>query len=457
MDLKFATAVNVARAVKLLIKIKGGGATAAPGLAAQTIDPNALGKLSKFFLRPVLVTGTNGKTTTSRLVGRILDQEGEPFIHNRSGSNLLRGLIGSLIDNLGSGREQKTPLLEVDEATLPQAINGTYPRVVVFTNLFRDQLDRYGEVDTIRKMWVGALGNLDSSTTLVLNADDHSIAHLGSDTKAKKVYFGIEDTHLSIGSLPHASDFTSCIQCNKELVFDTVYMSHLGKYRCASCGLKRPKPAVFAKRVELDESKGASILVETPKGVINLRIALPGLYNVYNTLAAVSVGLDLGLRLESIEKALNGAQAPFGRAETIQLADGKKLSVFLVKNPVGFNEVIRAIFSTKEKKNVLIAINDLLADGTDVSWLWDVDFELLTRKTRKIWISGQRAADMALRLKYANLETDLVEEDLSKCLETAVEEIQVGTTLYVFPTYTAMMTLRKFLAERGLGQPFWQD
>ena len=460
MDARLAAAVLSAKVLKTAIRISGGGGTAAPGLLAEYIDPRALKKLARYYDGSVLITGTNGKTTTARLLGSILKEKKVSYIHNRAGSNLLRGLIGTLAENISIWEDtKKLALLEADELTLPTAINSIEPRVVVFNNLFRDQLDRYGEVDTIRKVWQRCLLQLEPSTVLALNSDDHSVAYLGTSSKASAIYFGIEDDSLSLGKLPHASDFTSCVSCGGELRFEKVYLSHLGKYKCASCGLKRPKPDVWAKKITLDAEKGFVAHLVTPKGNLELKVGLPGIYNVYNTLAAVSAALALNIDLPTIKKALDRTPAAFGRTEKIDV-DGKKIFIALVKNPVGFNEILRLLISNKVDKYILIIINDLTADGKDVSWLWDVDFEELFARDsiKRVRVSGIRAADMALRLKYCNdtLEPK-IEANLEKALETSLEEVPKGETLYVLPTYTAMLALKKFLADRGLSNQFWED
>ena len=458
MDPQLIAAVSSSKLIKLIIKLFGGGGTAAPGLLAEYIDPKILNKLAKYYKGAIFVTGTNGKTTTARLLGKILEEAKIGFIHNRSGSNLLRGLIGTMIDNLTFDPfSQKTALFEVDEATLPLASITTNPKVIIFNNLFRDQLDRYGEVDKIRKIWQKTLLHLDSSTTLILNSDDHSVAHLGSISKTRVIYFGIEDKNLSLGKLPHASDFTSCLVCDGELQFDEIYLSHLGKYRCSTCGLVRPKPDVYANKIILNEEKGFSAQIITPKGEIQVNISLPGLYNVYNTLAAVSAGLSLGINLNTIKKALEASQAAFGRAEILDF-ENKKIFIGLVKNPTGFNEVLRVLFNKSSKKFLMIAVNDLIADGRDVSWFWDVDFEVLVGKTHKIWLSGIRASDMNLRLKYTGaifkLET---EENIQNCFEKAIEGTQIGETLYILPTYTALLEIKKIMARKGISSEFWED
>lgn len=457
--MRMLTSLAAAKSVRSLIRIFGGGATAAPGLAAEIIDPKSLAKLSKLFSNTILVTGTNGKTTTSRLLGNILQEAKISFLHNRSGSNLRRGIIGTITEEIGllPKLSKKLALFEVDEAVLSTIASETNPKLIIFNNLFRDQLDRYGEVDKLRKLWQKTLEHLPAATVVVLNSDDHSVAHLGTKTRAKIIYFGIEDQKLSLSKLPHASDFTSCISCGKDLLFDAVYLAHLGRYRCPTCGLSRPKPNVYAQEIYLDATEGFRAKIQTPKGELTLKIPLPGLYNVYNSLAAIAAGLVLGVDLRTIQTALEKSKAAFGRTEQLEV-EGKKLFIALVKNPAGFNEILRTIFRSGEEKLVLIAINDALADGQDVSWLWDVDFEVLAGKVRRVIASGTRAHDLALRLKYtgAGLEVD-IEENLEEALDRALGRLPFGETLYLLPTYTAMLRLKKILASRGVGGQFWED
>ena len=459
MDVRFFGAITSAKTLHLGIKLFGGGATAAPGLLAEYIDPKSLKKLGKYFDRPVFVTGTNGKTTTSRFIGSILTVGKVNFIHNRAGSNLLRGLIGTLIENKPFfSTENKLPLLEVDEPTLLAAVNSLDPAVIVFNNLFRDQLDRYGEVDKIREIWKKSLRQLDDSSVLVLNSDDHAVSHLAQESKAKVIYFGVEDESLSIGKLPHASDFTSCMACGSDLRFDYVYLSHLGKYKCSTCGLKRPNPDVYAKKVYLDEERGFRAQIVTPNGTFDIKAALPGIYNVYNTLAAITASLALGISLPIIKKGVQKAKAAFGRTEKMEF-EGKYLYLALVKNPSGFNEVLRVLKSVKKEKNLLIAINDLTADGKDVSWLWDVDFEeAFGSGVKSMWITGLRTDDMALRLKYANnkLKPHL-DSNIENALDRALASTQHGETLFILPTYTAMLAIKGILAKKGLSEQFWDD
>lgn len=458
MDPRFYTAKFSASILKTILRLIGSGGTAAPGLLASRIDPNALKKLNSYISDTVLVTGTNGKTTTSRIIGSTLKKAGVSYIHNREGSNLLRGVIGSLISKtpIFPTTEKPIALLEVDELTLPAVISQTSPKIITITNLFRDQLDRYGEVDTIRTIWQKTLKNLDDSTTLILNSDDPSISYLASKTRAKTIFFGIEDKRYALSGLPHASDFTSCIACGTELKYDAVYMSHLGKFRCPSCGEKRPKPDVFAKEISLDDESGFKAQIVTPEGSFTIKTSLPGLYNVYNSLSAISTSLALNIPIQNIIQSLRNFEAAFGRNEVLQVGK-KKLFISLVKNPTGFNEVLRTIFAKKKKRYSFIAINDLIADGRDVSWLWDVDFEHMKGKSAKTYVSGIRASDMRLRLKYDGIPTEDLNLDISESLNYAYENLPDGETLFIFPTYTAMLEIKRFLVKKGYGERFWEN
>ena len=460
MFAKTITAITAAKTVRLFLRIFGGGATAAPGLVAERIDPTILSRLTSRLPKKVIITGTNGKTTTSRILSTILSFNGIKTIHNREGSNLTRGIVSTLIEksNLLASSEADIGVFEVDEATLPEAVSKINPDVIVINNLFRDQLDRYGEVNKIHKRWSEVLANLPSNTTIILNSDDPSVAELGNSTKAKTLYFGIEDEKMSLLRLSHASDFISCLSCGYELKFDHIYLSHLGKYLCNNCGLKRPKPTYFAHSIKFLGSEGSVAKINTPQGRFDISAQIPGLYNLYNIIAAVTAAISLGIKVENIEKSLRDYKSAFGRAEKLEIND-KSIFVFLAKNPTGFNEVIRTVFWDKERKNVFLIINDLIADGTDVSWLWDVDFELLKHKVDQVWVSGLRAADMSLRLKYADIAVDSsnVNEDIEESLDQALKKLKTGETLYIFPTYTALLNLQKILRSKKVTGAFWEN
>jgi UDP-N-acetylmuramyl tripeptide synthase len=458
MDLRFVSALAVAKGLKFLIKKTGGGGTAAPGLVSLYLDPKLLKKLSENLQKTILVTGTNGKTTTTRIVSSIFEKEAVSFSHNREGSNLERGLVSALIENsLPSGTlKVATGLFEVDEAALSKVISSTKPTELVITNLFRDQLDRYGEIDNIKKIWEKAIGSLDKETTLVLNADDPTTAYLGAKTKSKVIYFGINDQSVKLTEPPTALDSIKCPQCNSDLTYNLYYVSHQGDYFCKNCQFKRPDLAVTAERISVSENGSEFILKdEKDKVQFNLETSLPGLYNVYNILASYCLLKAYGISLDNFPVCLKNFQAVFGRSEKLEM-DERKIVVALAKNPTGFNEIIRT-FLNKEEGTVLIAINDLIADGRDVSWLWDVDFESLQKKNLKFFTSGLRRFDMVLRLKYAGIKNYQSEKNLEEALSLALSSIPANDTLLIIPTYTAMLELKKILAKQKVSSQFWED
>jgi UDP-N-acetylmuramyl tripeptide synthase len=439
-----------------------------------------------------MVTGTNGKTTTSRMIASILDAAGKQPLHNRSGSNLERGLVATLVGaatpTAGLPREMQAGLFEVDEAAMPNALPAIAPKVALFNNLFRDQLDRYGEIDTVYRKWRMALSRLGANSTLVLNADDPAIASLAQtpQLRAKVLFFGIEDARYALTELPHAADSIQCTRCGSRLDYSLILLGHLGHWRCPQCGLERPQPDVAATRVSLHGTERSEIELRTPHGKMQLTLNVPGLYNVYNGLAAVSSTLAFGVSPAHVREGLSNFTAAFGRIERVEVpgSDGKSLLMALVKNPVGFNEVLRMLFPTStpesleldKPKHLLIIINDLIADGRDVSWLWDVDFEVLAPsadgrpqttdggaavdRVARVVVSGIRASDMAVRLKYAGVTSEQIslERDIGKALDLALRELPPAETLYVLPTYTSMLGFREMLHKRGwVGDQFWEQ
>jgi len=460
MNLLLFIAIIFAKLLKIAIKLgKRGGGTAAPGLLALKIYPRLIEDLSsKLENGSVIISGTNGKTTTCRIISSILNEAKIETIHNRAGSNLERGIASTLIDrtSLTGKIKAKTGLFEVDEAVLPSAISKIKPKIVILTNLFRDQLDRYGEVDKTRRFWKEALKKLPSTATIILNADDPGIAHLGHNLKAKVVYFGIEDETFGQKELFRSADTKYCATCSTLLTYELVFASHLGKYTCKTCQSQRPKPQIWAAKIRLLGIEKSEVLVRAQKERFSLTLSAGGLYNVYNLLAAVAAAKALEIDKKAITGGVEKFKAVFGRIEKFQIQE-RKILMFLVKNPTGFNEVIRTIFETNDKKNVLIAINDLLADGRDVSWLWDVDFEKLADKVKNIVTCGIRAKDMSLRLKYAGIDGATATENIKEAIEKIVHETKNGEVIYFLPTYTAMLETRKILTKMGNAKRFWED
>jgi UDP-N-acetylmuramyl tripeptide synthase len=340
------------------------------------------------------------------------------------------------------------------------------PSVVVLNNLFRDQLDRYGELDTIAAHWRTALHRLPPSTTVVVNVDDPTLAAITDDMTARRISFGLDDTnplyHLS--EIPHAADAKTCRHCGHDLVYDRLYSAHLGAWRCPGCGASRPSLGFAGTNIALNgvdslHMRIASSTVEN--GPLEVNLGVPGLYNAYNAVAAATAAGTLGVKAETISLALATYRSAFGRIERVQYR-GHDLTLALVKNPVGFNETLRMLTLSTSGLTVptLIAINDLTADGRDVSWLWDVDFEMLNSGSAPLFATGLRAADMANRLKYAGLPDNriqLLPSELSTGLDAFVDALPANAPGYILLTYTALLGLRQVLAERGAVDHFWEQ
>jgi len=447
----------LARLVRVLSRRLGrGGGTTLPGRLLMRADPKALARMAgRLDEGAVLVSATNGKTTTSAMVAGVLERAGRPLVHNRAGSNMGWGVATALLD---AGREPgQVGLFEVDEAWLPAVAQAVRPRAYLLANLFRDQLDRYGELEVLADRWAElAEAEEPRGARFVLNADDPLVADLGRGRKGV-TYFGVDDDSQALPGLQHAADSKHCRNCGHPYAYEAVYLGHMGRYRCPNCGRERPTPSVSARRVELHGMSGASVVMDTPAGPLDVSLPLPGLYNVYNAVAATALALELGATLEDIGQALEDFGGAFGRVETIPV-DGRPVSILLVKNPAGANEVLRTLILEDGKVDLWLALNDGIADGRDVSWIWDADFELLARRVRRATCSGTRAEEMALRLKYAGVEAELsVERDLGRSLDLAVAAgHDEGRPLYALPTYTALLELRDLLANRGLARR-WAD
>lgn len=478
MSTLLAPKLALARAAGALSRLRGGGATSAPGKLLLKLEPNAIGELSARLRRgSVLVSATNGKTTTATMVASILERDGVELVHNQAGANMAGGIASTLLAGTRPRRRMagELGLFEVDELWLaPVAAQLSGLRAVLLANLFRDQLDRYGELETIADSWVAALEDDPARTaTLVLNADDPLVADLGRDRdRAAKpdddsedagcrpvVYFGIEDDSLALPGMAHAADAKHCRRCGSPYAFEAVYLGHLGHYHCPGCGQLRPSPTVRASAVTLHGVRGASFHLTVPAGETEVELSLPGLYNVYNALAAAALAVALGIELEEIVDGLQRATAAFGRAETLTV-DGRATQILLVKNPAGANEVLRTLALEPGEHDLLGVLNDNIADGRDVSWIWDADYELLAGRVRRVTCAGTRAAELALRLKYAGIDPSRITviDDLGQALTAAAADRRPGEPepLYVLPTYTAMLALRALLVRRGEAGSSWR-
>jgi len=462
MDLKLSAAIMAGKAATWLSRRLGLGAGSNfPGRLVLRIHPRSLEEMaSRLTGGCVLVTGTNGKTTTANLLAAMLREAGLRPVHNRVGANLLTGITAALAQasDLSGSPRSDLGLFEVDEATLPQAVRRLRPRLVVVTNLFRDQLDRYGELETLARKMDGALSELDSGAAVLLNADDPLVASLGRGGTASLYYYGIESEEAAEAVLRHAADSKHCRECGSPLEFKVHFFGHMGKYSCPGCGAARPPVSFSATGVELRGAEGTAVTLSTPDWESTLDLRIPGLYNVHNLLAAAGGAFLLGLDREEVERGVGGYVTAFGRGERIAL-DGRTIFLFLSKNPTGFNEVIRTVSSEGEDLVVLAALNDRVADGRDVSWIWDVDFEELAPLPRVLVATGTRAFDMALRMKYAGMDTSRLEvrEDLREALRTALSHARRGETVYALTTYTATLDLRRLLTRMGAAPGLWEE
>ena len=421
------------------------------------LRPEAIQELASTLHRGSLVlSATNGKTTTARLIGSCVATEGWTTVSNRAGANLVYGVATALLDGASADPPPQFGLFEVDEFALPDVVERLAPRVVVLMNLFRDQLDRYGELETIAESWARMIARLPVSTTLVLNADDPAIAALADGTHPV-LFFGVDDPSAALGALPHAADSTRCRVCASTLAYERVTLGHMGDWHCPHCGARRPAPEVAARRVELLGTTAISLEISTPHGDVTARVALPGMHNAYNATAAVAAALALGIAHEHIGPSLAAAEAAFGRSERVMVS-GHEVVLLLSKNPAGANVTVQTVQLDPDPLHLLIALNDRTADGKDVSWIWDVDYEPLLDRLGDLVITGDRPYDMALRFLYAGLarERIRIEPDPEKALDTALAQLPAGRALYVLPTYTAMLGLRSILVERGAASAYWE-
>jgi len=398
-----------------------------PGHIALKINQNFINQmLGKSKTKVILVTGTNGKTTTAKLLQAILETNGKKVVLNSSGANLLNGIASAIIlnSNLNGDSNADFAIFEIDENTLPQIIKTVEPNFIIALNLFRDQLDRYGEIDLIARRWKEAYIKL-RKTQFILNADDPQIAYLGNDLKNVD-YFGIDSKGNDISE--HASDSILCPKCGKKLTFTRHYFSHLGDWSCKNCGLTKPNHE-FIK---------------------SLFYPLSGTYSIYDVQAASLVAKLNGLTITDINKGLKSFRPAFGRQEMFKAGD-KNIQFFLSKNPTSFNESLRAI-AEKNANNLLIVLNDRIPDGTDVSWIWDIDFETLVRKGMNLYLAGDRVYDLALRMKYAGIVIvdENIFENLNEAIEKGLYDTGVKQTFYVLPTYSAMLEARKIITGKKI-------
>ena len=439
--------------------LRRGGGTTLPGDVSRWVDPKILTKLSRALTDgTIVVTGTNGKTTTAALLRHILEAQGHPAVANQAGANLIFGVTAAVVNQTSWGGTVPATvgLFEIDEASLPRLVEEVAPGTIVVTNLFRDQLDRYGELETTAAHIRRALVRGPEGMTAVLNADDPMVAALGDDLP-RVIYAGLDDASLLRPELSHGADAKFCPRCGSAFVFEGVYFGHVGHYRCPRGDFARPSPDVRATSVSIDGMERMRLRVTDGSQEASVEVPLSGLYNAYNIVMALAAAKAAGVPLAKGAAALRDFTPAFGRMERTVI-EGRSAVLLLAKNPTGFNEVLRTAIQFGQAKSFLIALNDRIADGRDVSWIWDVDFEQLKDVARHIVVSGDRALDLRVRLKYAQIPADRIEvvSDWHDALQRAARATPEGEMLFVLPTYTAMLELRAVLTREGALQPYWQ-
>ena len=444
--------------------LRAGGGTSFPGIVARRIDPRVLAKAAAASdARKVIVTGSNGKTTTCRMLAALAQADGLRVTQNRSGSNLLQGVTSAAVAqaDLRGRMDAQMLLLEVDEATVRRVAPELRPDALLVTNIFRDQLDRFGELYSMARKLEAVIETLPAPAAAVLNADDPLVASLAPGAPARRLYFGIRDDAAG-GRVPeHSADTIRCVRCQHMLSYRAVHLSHLGDYECPECGIARPDLDVAVSAVR-PSGTGSEITVETPAGTYELRVPLPGMHNVYNAAAALAgeIALDLPRPLEPARarRAMAGVRPAFGRLEEIRAGDRQVVLAF-VKNPTSYNTTLREVLRRPGRKHVLAAHSNTVVDGEDFAWLWDVEIEQLVPQLASLVISGTRAEEVALRFKYAGADPALTRVLPARpaALEGALSGTLPGEPLYIFAGYTPMRELRAIMQRRGWVRPSWEE
>lgn len=479
MILKFLATI-AARLTRFFLRLMGRGATTLPGRVALKICPDIIRRCAKG-RKIITITGTNGKTTTSHMITSMLRALGYEVVNNVAGANLPTGITTTFLcekPSRGADPEKTVYVLETDEAAFARIANDLQPKVCLVTNLFRDQLDRYGELTHTRDLI--AKGIFETDAKMVLNADDSLVASMGKSHEERATYFGINlqtmldsnRLHPNNSILEASMDASFCPDCNERYYYSARSFGHLGDYRCPKCGFKTPD-----KRFELsfDASGNPSAegfefdMTDNMNGksvTMNLKIA--GSHNLYNTCAAVSAVTkflegDMESTDSSIFESACGAQksveAAFGRMEKIAVGN-KYICILLVKNPVGLDRSLSFVAQSDDADSLMLMLNSNFADGKDVSWIWDVDFESKADELpQNIYVSGQRYGDMMLRVAYSGRTVDGYGslEYATTLLKGALADCPDGKCIYILPNYTAMLDLRGRLVKELKLKDFWKD
>lgn len=411
--------------LKITKFLKIGGGSAAPGLYALKVCPNLIDDLIKNIPTNIVITGTNGKTTTARILAHFAEKSNLKVLRNSTGSNLERGVASTLINQFG--KKFDLGIWELDEAAFNNLALKLYPKVIIFLNVFRDQLDRYGEVDSIVQNWAQTVKSLDKNSLVLINGDDKNLLLLKKAFQGQVKTFGVKD---------YVIEGEKIVSAEESINLD--YDAH---------------------EVTLKGLQGSSFEINTKQNIYHVELPLPGIYHIYDFIAAFSAGININLPLDRMIVSLEDFSPAFGRVEKLSFG-----YIFLIKNPVGATQVFETIKDEiKEKDRLLLILNDKIADGTDVSWIWDADFNILQSSSQvlsrdfKIFISGTRAYDLALRLKYAGFDPKcfIIEDNLKRAFTEARKGLE--GRLFILPTYTALLELQRFLTKLGLKKNYWED
>ena len=458
MKIMISAAIILTRITTILLRVLGSGGTSMPGKVAMFIRKNLLKDLAED-IKVIIITGTNGKTTTSRIISEMLSTAGKTYFENKSGANLISGITSSFASNchLNGKPIYNFAVIECDEAAFKTVCPMIKPHSVVVTNLFRDQLDRFGEITHTRNNIVkGLLASPDS--IVILNADDSLSYSIHDDITNKTVLFGLNSAPYGDDG-NFLSDAPYCIKCKSPYQYEYRTYGHLGKFSCSKCGYSRVEPHIYADEIELN-TNSSTITISIDDKSEKATIALPGAYNIYNALSAVAVANTIGISSKNIIDALGTFKSGFGRMEKLIL-DEVDINVILVKNPASLNQVINYLSSDNTLKKLVLILNDNFADGTDISWIWDVNFEKFTTFSKyldEIIVAGTRAEELKLRLKYSGLyENDIILiKDYNKVIEKVITSNINKTPVFILPTYTAMFDFRNTLSKKYKIRKFWK-
>jgi lipid II isoglutaminyl synthase (glutamine-hydrolysing) len=461
---RLALAISAGKLVGVSGRILGiGGGTSLPGMVARHIDPDVLKTvMGASAAKKIVITGSNGKTTTSRMIAEMAKESGNRLSHNRSGSNLLQGVTSVAVNFASVSGELRSDVLvfEIDEGTMQHVIPEIQPDVVVITNIFRDQLDRFGELYAVARSLDKVLEGLPETSTIILNGNDPQVANFGLNAKAKRVFFGLNTTEVGTPVPDISADVIRCIHCQEDLEYKVAYLSHLGLYRCPNCGYTLPDLDIAATSVKLaSDGKGPThATLSTPAGELEIEIPLPGIHNVYNAAAAIGAALAAGFPKEKLPSALAKLQPAFGRLEEIKAGD-QTIYLAFVKNPTSFNLIMRLIMQHPGQKHILLAASHTVVDGEDFSWLWDLEVEEMAPNIVDAICSGNKPEELAMRLKYAEVPSEHIRmiEDREQALDAALKNAGPNGTLYVLATYSPTQELRRIMQKRGWVKHFWEE